>query len=118
MSEFDDKNAIDELMKRVEQLNDADKQSLINSIKNMNTTNKKVEQTDEEKAAKKQDIEKQKKQWHVVKQKRLLLVKSLPHHQRNLCLQTKKKRSESASRMKNVKPHGRAKNNNEITCEL
>ena len=61
MSEFDDKNAIDELMKRVEQLNDADKQSLINSIKNMNTTNKKVEQTDEEKAAKKQaTIEKRK----------------------------------------------------------
>ena len=61
MTEFDDKNAIDALMKRVEELDDSERQYLINSIKNMNTINTKREYTEEEKAEKKRAaIEKRK----------------------------------------------------------
>ena len=61
MSELDDKKTIDDLMKRVQYLNDVDKQLLINSIKKLNTINKKSELTEEEKNAKKQAaIEKRK----------------------------------------------------------
>tara|TARA_Y100000389_G_scaffold23011_1_gene19656 strand:- start:3036 stop:3509 length:474 start_codon:yes stop_codon:yes gene_type:complete len=53
MTEFNDKNVIEALMKRVEELTDSERKQLINSIKHMNTINKKQEFTEEEKAEKK-----------------------------------------------------------------
>ena len=61
MAEFDDKNTIDVLIKRVKELNDSERQYLINSIKTMNTINKKREYSEEEKEEKKKAaIEKRK----------------------------------------------------------
>lgn len=62
MTEFDDKKTIDALMKRVEELNDTERQHLINSIKSMNTINKKREYTEEEIAEKKKAANEKRKE--------------------------------------------------------